>query len=465
MRTKTLHTVAVTLGLSVCTIAQADSPYSAPSKWNNFRTVADTGEAVPVPAAELPAPSTPFSQPSAPQATASVGTGYAPSQSSPYSQAIGAPWVGSTGGACSDGACGKPARPALSPWFGGADVLFYTLETDRGSALAYDGTNTTNIWSGAVDPDASVGFDVFAGRYLDCGRFGLGVGYTMWDPSSESTLNGGITAGTLRANQLGYNNVQVDAGLGAGSAYGIIDGTDAAYAGAEGIRLRRDLNFQGIEANLYSFGLMGARRAAYADCDPCNKGYGGAAGPLARACSGRIRIMTSHGFRWFQVNDEFEAAYNVDGNGGYQADDIYDQFDVENNLYGYQFGGMLTYCLGCRMNLNIGGKFGIYGNDVDVRHRLGTENNVATVGGADINTTNSDVVLATLGELDLGLGLRLTNRWSVRGGYRLMGISGVVDAVEAAQGTDFQSLATASEVYADDSFILHGGYVGLTCNW
>jgi hypothetical protein len=316
-----------------------------------------------------------------------------------------------------------------------------------------------------VDPEASVGFDVFFGRYLDCGRYGLGVGYTMWNPSSESVTYGGIIAGDLRANQLGYNNVQVDAGAGADSAYGIIDGTAGLYAGAEAVRIRRDLNFQGIEANLFSFGLIGARRAAYRDCNPCNKGFGGAAGPLARPAGGRVRIMTSHGFRWFQVNDEYESAYNVDGVGGYQADDIYDNFDVENNLYGYQFGGMLTYCLGCRMNLNIGGKVGIYGNDVEVRHRLGTVNNIGTVGGNDISTTNSDTVLATLGELDLGLGLRISNKWSVRGGYRLMGIAGVVDAVEAAQNTDYQNIVAASEVYADDSFILHGGYVGLTCNW
>ena len=47
-----------------------------------------------------------------------------------------------------------------------------------------------------------------------------------------------------------------------------------------------------------------------------------------------------------------------------------------------------------------------------------------------------------------------------------MGISGVVDAVEAVTGHQLsEPSSAASEVYADDSFILHGGYVGLTCNW
>ena len=458
MRTKTLRAVAVTLGLGVCTVANAESPYEAPSKWNNFRTVADKVEPVPAPTADLPEPTvaTPVPSPAI-ESSAPIGTG-----ASPYSQAVSSPWPGS--GDC--GTCAPAARrPALHPWFAGADVLFFTLESNRGRALSYDATNTRNLWSSAVDPDASVGFDVFAGRYFGCGQYGFGIGYMMWNPGSESVTYGGITAGDLRANQLGYNNLQVDAGAGADAVYGIIDGTAGAYAGAEAVRYNRDMNFQGVEANLFCFGLMGARRVAYQDCNPCNKGYGGAAGPLVRPCGGRIRVTNSHGFRWFQVDDEYQAAFNVDGVGGYQADDIYDDWDVQNNLYGYQFGSMLTYCLGCRLNLNVGGKIGIYGNDVDVRHRLGTQNNVATVGGSDLDISSSDVALATLGELDLGLGYRISTKWSVRGGYRLMGLSGVVNAVEAAQNTDYANIVAASEIYADDSFILHGGYVGLTCNW
>ena len=36
---------------------------------------------------------------------------------------------------------------------------------------------------------------------------------------------------------------------------------------------------------------------------------------------------------------------NIDGTNGYQADDIYENIEVENNLYGYQFGSTLSYCL------------------------------------------------------------------------------------------------------------------------
>lgn len=181
MRTKTLQTVAVALGLGACTVAYAENPYEAPSKWTNFRSVADTVENVPAPTAELPVPTPAQPMPSTPVPSADpIGTG-----TSPYSEAMSAPWSGSEsiGEAC--GSYVPPVRPPLYPWFGGADLLFYTLETDRGSALAYDGTNVTNLWSSAVDPESSVGFDVFAGRYFDCGRYGLGLGYMMWNPGTS----------------------------------------------------------------------------------------------------------------------------------------------------------------------------------------------------------------------------------------------------------------------------------------
>jgi hypothetical protein len=177
--------------------------------------------------------------------------------------------------------------------------------------------------------------------------------------------------------------------------------------------------------------------------------------------------MTSHGFRWFQAKDELELAYNVDTVAGYQADDLYENVKVENNLYGYQFGGRLSYCLNHRLNLNVGGKVGIYGNHAEMRHRVGTLTDVAYrtgVPGDLIDTKSSDTVLATLGELDLGLGYRISCAWSIRGGYRLLGMSGVATSVDSLP-TDYYSVASSGRVHADDSYILHGGYAGLEYNW
>jgi hypothetical protein len=276
-----------------------------------------------------------------------------------------------------------------------------------------------------------------------------------------------------------YRDIEMDAGLGAENIYNIIDGAGGVgYAGAAGVRVTRDVLFQGIEANLFGFGLMGARRVSRNCCphpifggkfslrNRC-KGYGGATGPLVRSCGGRLRVINSHGFRWFQAKDDLEFAYNIDGTVGYQATDIFEQIEVENNLFGYQFGSRLSYCISNRWSLNLGGKVGLYGNHAELRHRLGSQAVAANrIGAAGelISTSSSDTSLATLGELDLGLGYRIGCAWTIRGGYRMLGMTGVATAVDSLPGS-YYSLASSGQVRANDSYLLHGGYFGMEYNW
>ena len=463
MRINVLRSVAVALGFTVCGVAQAQTSYIAPANWNKFQPASMNAatpmqEAVPAPVAEMPAP----------VMGSQVGDA--------YTQAAAGPWEG-----CSDGSCGEAARLPLKPCFGSINLLYFGLENGSSRTVA-GGLN--GFGSSAVDPDNAVGFEISAGRYLKCGRFGLGLTYFNWNPGTESeTRTGG--AGTIVSWMPSYDSLSIDPDgvdpLTTGIMSEIIDGTDANYGGATGVRLTRDVNFQGIEATLYCFGLMGARRASYANCCPSkyclgNKlglgkqgcyGYGGAAGPLVRACNGRIRVMTSHGFRWMQIRDDLELAYNIDGSVGYQPTDIYDRVNVENNLYGYQFGGQLNYCLSRRLSMNIGGKFGLYANHAQKQHRIGSETDLAFRSGtpADvINTNDSDTALASIGEFDMGLGYRIGCAWTVRGGYRLVGITGVATAWDSLPGT-YASLAESGQVHADDSYLLHGGYFGLEYNW
>lgn len=462
MKINVMRSVALALGFSVCGVVQAQTSYVAPAHWSNFNSgVAPVAAQEEVTPPAVPAPPAPAAMP---EADIQVGGA--------YNEAMSGNWDG-------DGSCVQPRLP-LAPYFGSFNLLFFDLEENSRRSLA----TGVNLTSASVEPETSVGFDISAGKYLCCGQYGIGMTYMLWNPDRETrTVTG--TPGTIRASMPAYNQITIDPdGAGAGTAgivYEIIDGTDAGYAGAAAMRASRDVSFQGIEVNLFSFGLMGARRASYAGCCPnklgigslCGlghngcRGYGGAAGPLARACNGRVRVMTSHGFRWMQIEDELELAYNIDGTVGYQAGDIYENVDIENNLYGYQFGGVLTYCLSSRLNLNIGGKFGIYGNHAEKRHRVGSLTSLAYQNGAPLNvisSSDSDTVLSTLGELDLGLGYRIGCAWTVRGGYRLMGITGVATAFDSLP-TGYATLADAAAVHADDSYLLHGGYVGLEYNW
>lgn len=463
MKVNVLRSVAVALGLSGCAIAQAQTSYVAPAHWNNFKapvTQVAAQDDLPAPPAP-PAPADPVPADPIPQPESVMDNA--------YSQAMDEPWEG------------QSARLPLAPYFGGVNLLYFDLVENSSREIA---TGLNGFTSSAVEPDSSVGFDITAGKYLNCGCMGLGITYMLWNPDTVTETRAGA-AGTIRAAMPAYNFVTIDpdgaGGLTAGLVYEIIDGTDAGYAGATAARVTRDVSFQGLEANLYCFGLMGACRVSYDNCCPpkhgiCNMlglgnrgcyGYGGATGPLRRGCGGRVRIMTSHGFRWMQVSDDLELAYNIDGGAGYQASDIYESVDVENNLFGYQFGGRMTYCLTCRLSMNIGAKFGIYGNHAEKNHRLGSGAALAYRNGVPLDVisgSDSDTVLSTLGELDLGLGYRIGCAWTVRGGYRLMGITGVATAWDNLPNA-YTSVAAASAVHADDSYLLHGGYAGLEYNW
>ncbi|KAA5545969.1 BBP7 family outer membrane beta-barrel protein [Roseiconus nitratireducens] len=352
----------------------------------------------------------------------------------------------------------------ICPWFGGADLLFWTLADTGDQVLVVNDAYDTLADTTDLDPSTTLGFDVHLGRYLCCGRYALDVGFLYWNPDQEQFVIPG--AGGLRASLPTLRDVSINR---TGAATTVFDDFDN---NAARIRPTRDIRVLGLEANLTCFGILGARRLG--ECGPCLLGlrngyFGGLAGPLARAAGGCYRVQTLHGFRWFQFEDEFQLAGNVDGVAGYAADDLYYDVQTENNLFGYQFGARWAYCLGCRTLVTVGGKMGIYANDVQYRQRLGTQSILAYTnwegaGAGNVLTEDSDVTLAGLGELDLGLGYRLSNRWMVRGGYRMLAATGVATSVGQLT-TEFTSAASSGNVRADDALILHGAYVGLHFNW
>ena len=53
---------------------------------------------------------------------------------------------------------------------------------------------------------------------------------------------------------------------------------------------------------------------------------------------------------------------------------------------------------------------------------------------------------------------------TIRGGYRLIGVSGVAVAVDSIPN-NYAAVADLYHLDANDSYILHGGYVGAEFNW
>jgi hypothetical protein len=349
--------------------------------------------------------------------------------------------------------------------------LKYTDNTNR--SLAVDGVGQTIAGSNGVDPDSTLGFDIGAGRYVKCGQYGLGLGYFGWNPGAETRIYSGAP-GFMASGMAAYRQYEHASGGGPGgtSLY------DQIAADAENVRVTRDLSINGLEANLYCFGLLGYGRST-PECGsngigrgPLSKwaghhGFGRLGGPLSRPSANRLQIVNSHGLRWFQINDDAELAYNIDATPGYQTTDMYDSIDVKNDLYGYQFGSTLSYCLSDRINMVVGGKIGLYGNDVEARRRIGNAAGDAYVYNTPasvVNTQYDDTVLATLGELNCGLNYRLSDAWTVTGGYRVIGASGIASSF-GQMTQDFGSSGYPGSVHANDSLLLHGAYLGAMFNW
>ncbi|MCC9601551.1 BBP7 family outer membrane beta-barrel protein [Stieleria sp. JC731] len=464
--------------------------------------------------------------------SADVHQSYPDSYASPYASAAAAPWQGAPCGdggcgdpscsGCGTGSCGMPSAAScdtgscgsgscglgggcasggfagacgtsacggvgpISPWYGGMDLLFWEIADSSTAVYAtYDNGVAVGQYN-YLDPDNTVGVNTRFGRYLGCGAYGIDVSFLYWDPDPQSRMFTDGGAG-LRFTHPALRTVSINRGGGATTVYDDYD-TNATCICSE-----RDIRVKGIEVNLSCFGLMGARRlgsayptslfaghfggcgsqSGYGSKGGCfgrgNRLYGSAIGPLARACSGRVRVQTSHGFRWFQLEDELLIAGDVDGMPGLGGSDIYYELQTENNLYGYQFGSQLSYALGCRLMVNIGGKVGVYGNDARFTHWIGNDMVMAYTdsqgaGAGDLYTEKSDVSLAGLGELDFGLGYRVCNRLTATCGYRILTACGVATSIDSMPD-EYTSVESAGRVRADDCFTMFGAYFGFNYNW
>ena len=144
--------------------------------------------------------------------------------------------------------------------------------------------------------------------------------------------------------------------------------------------------------------------------------------------------------------------------------------EVENELYGAQFGGRSEISLFNRMSLLVGLKAGIFANDFSSRQRatvrgIGGEERTATViggpnDGAPFDFTGEDTDYTLLGEIDLGLTYQLTNNVRVRGGYKAIFVDDIALADTQAAG-DFRDLNFISQPTVNDDLVLYGGYLGL----
>lgn len=397
-----------------------------------------------------------------------------------YNEAAAAPWVGTSAELGYGSAAGFDAAGPIKTWFGGGSLLFFDFEDNSDRRLLYADADpgATLLGTSDVSPGGHTGFEAFLGNYIHGGKYALTASYLLLNPSMEEEILAAPVAGDFQTTMSNWSRMYIDSdGDGLPDDVGVGgDNTDdtlfGAFDEAAAYRVRRDVHIQGLEFNFVSFGIGGAIRGGALDsCGSCGTaGCGGQCGPLLPGCDSRLQLQVSHGLRWLQFKDEFEFAATSVADG-YGADDHYFNVDTRNDLFGYQFGSRANYCLSQRVNLYAGGKFGIYANDADYSTRIGTGDTAAQVTsyyGAfqdqPVAVRDNETVLSTLGELDLGLGFRLTDCWSLTGGYRMMGVTNVATSVGSISD-DPANLVDGHGVRANDSLLLHGGYVGAQYNW
>jgi opacity protein-like surface antigen len=178
------------------------------------------------------------------------------------------------------------------------------------------------------------------------------------------------------------------------------------------------------------------------------------------------------GFRYINFSDHFLFSSDPTGaaiNGDPQ--ELNYLVATTNNLFGFQLGAGLSYCITNRLTAYVIGKSGIYDNHVTALQRV-----YGTQGNAVINTgsfAGQDFVVRTAGretlgvsgQMDFGGRWNVCNNWSVNFGYRVLGIAGVATTDVNLNKNQFHDVDGIANVQRTGNFLLHGAFAGATYCW
>ena len=415
---------------------------------------------------------------------------------------------------------GMPA--GAKPYFGGGGVLLFHRVDDTNVNLTYDPANdpSGNVL-GTRDARSGLmpGFEVFLGRYFNCGRNAAMISYWGLFPADQMatvTTNGGVD---LRS-RYHFTDVSMPA-VGAYPQDSVYNWYDDARAH----RIDRSSSYNNVEGNLLGFMTGGAARSFYlptsgavfsgvrgaqggfgggigggcgycggSGCGVCGGGQSNcgtgncaqgncgscnacaptryATGPccLTPGCGSRLNMTWLAGVRYFRFTDNLAyAASRADTTFGNGNDDIYYSSRVVNDLVGGQIGGIMNFCAGKRASLYALTKMGVYGNHARFNSDLGTRNDSAYVSsgpftGDNYMISSSKTDVAFIGELGTGVNYRLTPKWSGIVGYRAIAASGVATAVNQLP-IQMSHLGNAANFNNNSSLILHGVNLGALYNY
>lgn len=152
------------------------------------------------------------------------------------------------------------------------------------------------------------------------------------------------------------------------------------------------------------------------------------------------------GFRYVELDEDLNMAF--------AGTPVTYDVDVANRLYGVQVGLEYARCVN-RLEVDLFGKVGLYGNAADHRTQVWTGAFLADAVG---NTGSA----AFLGELGVTGKYWLTDHLAAVGGYRVMWIEGVALASDQIAVTN---LPGQSGIDSDGGVFYHGAVVGMELAW
>ena len=311
-----------------------------------------------------------------------------------------------------------------------------TLDLPLSSELLPFGAAPTRfLRTGDADFDDIGGFDASLVRRRATGK-GFELRYLSLNPGEESAQFAGNPVTLIRD----FGQIGQIGGLTHEQAFNLADVHE----------VRRDMSIQNAEFNLLRMGRQAQTRR------------------------GRQAIFEYLlGFRYFKFDESlnysaFGIRPNIFSGGDISRADF--SAEVENELYGAQFGGRSEFSLSQRLGLLVGLKAGIFQNNFSASQRasvtgLDGQQRIAQVlndpnQGTPFNLSGEDEDYTLLGEIDLGLTYRVTSSLRLRGGYKAIFVDDV--AFADSQGTsNFNDIAANSIPRANEDLVLYGGYFGV----
>ena len=374
-----------------------------------------------------------------------------------YQNAMKDSWGDGCNGAaptCDDGSCGMNYGGGISNrWavYGGGLIMSRANQSNHALSQDLNNYNTIMTTNDAAQQTAG-GFDVGLARLLGCNgcnAFQLGYwGIFPQDQSAQRNAGGYPALGIGPMFGPGLNFLDYDDGTTVRTAQAWMTTTTGAH------QLRRSFNYNSAEANFLgnssAWGLT-----------PYNANYG---------CGPRLQYGWLAGFRYFQYGDTttFYSDYDdttIDGD----ANELKYGLRTNNKLAGFQMGGQANWQLNNCWSIFGGGRAGVFNNHITHTQYITGSNGDAVINagaytGQAYRINSSRNALAGIGQIDLGLRYNVNCRFSLNGGYRVVGIAGLAGSDGQIADT-FADPRMAAVIKADQAVLLHGAFFGGTYMW